>query len=123
MQVCAVWRRNSLSLRVVQPVEAAQTQTTSAHSHISICRAVVPAARYVTRERVEAMLDYEFLQCNLTLRTQRGDKTAFFAFADTLTTKVWLPSSHSVARRLIIYSSLSGTALPCLCTIVRIITT
>lgn len=55
---------------------------------------MVPAARYVTRERVEAMLDYEFLQCNLTLRTQRGDKTAFFAFADTLTTKVWLSSSH-----------------------------
>ncbi len=33
------------------------------------------------------MLDYEYLQCNLTLRTQRGDRTAFFAFADTLTTK------------------------------------
>lgn len=44
--------------------------------------------RYVTRERLEAMLDYEYLQCNLTLRTQRGDRTAFFAFADTLTTKV-----------------------------------
>ncbi|KAK9837499.1 hypothetical protein WJX81_007020 [Elliptochloris bilobata] len=47
------------------------------------------AKRYVTRERVEAMLDYEFLQCNLTLRTQRGDRTAFFAFADTLTTKAF----------------------------------
>lgn len=46
-----------------------------------------PWRRYVTRERLEAMLDYEFLQCNLTLRTQRGDRTAFFAFADTLTTK------------------------------------
>ena len=41
----------------------------------------------MTRERLEAMLDYEFLQCNLTLRPQRGDRTAFFAFADTLTTK------------------------------------
>lgn len=45
--------------------------------------------RYVTRERVEAMLDYEFLQCKLTLRKQRGDTTQFFAFADTLTTKAF----------------------------------
>ncbi|BDA48597.1 hypothetical protein COCOBI_12-2770 [Coccomyxa sp. Obi] len=47
------------------------------------------ARRYVTRERVEAMLDYEFLQCKLTLRKQRGDNTNFFAFADTLTTKAY----------------------------------
>lgn len=46
-------------------------------------------ARYVTRERVEAMLDYEFLQCKLTLRNQRGDDSNFFAFADTLTTKAF----------------------------------
>ena len=73
----------------------------------------MPGARYVTRERVEAMLDYEFLQCNLTLRTQRGDKTAFFAFADTLTTKVWLSSSH---RWLEVYNILlpvwHGAPLP-----------
>ena len=42
------------------------------------------AKRYVTRERVESMLEYEFLQCMLPLQTQRGDKTAFFAFADTI---------------------------------------
>ncbi|KAK9917589.1 hypothetical protein WJX75_006149 [Coccomyxa subellipsoidea] len=47
------------------------------------------ARRYVTRERVEAMLDYEFLQCKLTLRNQRGETTNFFAFADTLTTKAF----------------------------------
>jgi hypothetical protein len=35
------------------------------------------------------MLDYEFLQCKLTLRKQRGDQTQFFAFADTLTTKAF----------------------------------
>jgi hypothetical protein len=38
----------------------------------------------VTRERLEGMLEAEYLQCNLTLRKQRGDKTAFFAFADTV---------------------------------------
>ena len=42
------------------------------------------ANRYVTRERVEAMLDYEYLQCILTLRKQRGANTSFFAFADTV---------------------------------------
>jgi hypothetical protein len=35
------------------------------------------------------MLDYEFLQCKLTLRNQRGETTNFFAFADTLTTKAF----------------------------------
>ena len=44
--------------------------------------------RYVTRERLEAMLDFEYLQCDLTLRSARGDSTAFFAFADTVTAKV-----------------------------------
>src|SRR5215475_7638662 len=41
-------------------------------------------ARYVCRERLESMLDYE--QClNIErLGTQRGEKTAFFAFADTV---------------------------------------
>ncbi|CAL5223766.1 g6330 [Coccomyxa viridis] len=47
------------------------------------------AKRYVTRERVEAMLDYEFLQCKLTLRKERGHNCNFFAFADTLTTKAF----------------------------------
>lgn len=35
----------------------------------------------------------QFLQCKLTLRKERGDNANFFAFADTLTTKVgarWL---------------------------------
>ena len=30
----------------------------------------------------------QFLQCKLTLRKERGDNCNFFAFADTLTTKV-----------------------------------
>lgn len=35
------------------------------------------------------MLDYEYLQCSLTLRKQRGDTTAFFAFADTVVAKAF----------------------------------
>ncbi|GHP05840.1 hypothetical protein PPROV_000458700 [Pycnococcus provasolii] len=42
------------------------------------------AKRYVTMERVQSMLEYEYLQCQLPLQTQRGSKTAFFAFADTI---------------------------------------
>ena len=44
-------------------------------------------ARYVCRERLEAMLDYE-QRLNLErLGAQRGDKTAFFAFADTVSAR------------------------------------
>lgn len=98
----------------------------------------VPSFRYVTRERLEAMLDYEvrrpvnrlwhqvasinhhdwddlvgwdqhaarlcqraslpslqYLQCNLTLRKEKGEDTAFFAFADTVSAGVW-PYSFNV---------------------------
>src|SRR5690349_11902273 len=39
--------------------------------------------RYVCRERLEAMLDYEQRLNVERLHSQRGDRTAFFAFADT----------------------------------------
>src|SRR6187402_480720 len=43
-----------------------------------------PCARYVCRERLEAMLEHE-QQLNLErLSAQRGGDTAFFAFADTV---------------------------------------
>ncbi len=45
------------------------------------------AARYVCRERLQAMLDYEH-NLNLDrLREVRGDTTAFFAFADTVSAR------------------------------------
>jgi hypothetical protein len=47
------------------------------------------AARYVTRERVEAMLEYEYLSCSLNLRKQRGANTAFFTFADTVVARAF----------------------------------
>ncbi len=43
-----------------------------------------PCDRYVCRERLEKMLEYEYdLNCE-RLRERRGDQTAFFAFADTV---------------------------------------
>ncbi len=47
------------------------------------------AQRYVTRDRVEAMLEAEYLSCSLTLRKSRGNTTAFFAFADTVVAKAF----------------------------------
>ena len=45
------------------------------------------AGRYVCRERLQAMLDYEH-KLNLDrLRDVRGDTTAFFAFADTVSAR------------------------------------
>ena len=38
----------------------------------------------VTKERVNSMLEYEYLQCTLPLDFDRGDTTNFFTFADTL---------------------------------------
>ncbi len=40
--------------------------------------------RYVSRQRLQSMLDYEHSLNLERLRTQRGDNTAFFAFADTV---------------------------------------
>ena len=43
-----------------------------------------PCERYVCRERLESMLEYEYaLNCE-RLKERRGDQTAFFAFADTV---------------------------------------
>ena len=46
-----------------------------------------PVARYVSRERLEAMLEHEFVQLSEQLGPRRGDTTAFFAFADTVATR------------------------------------
>jgi hypothetical protein len=44
------------------------------------------APRYVSRERLKLMLDHEFQLLNDRLSATRGDKTAFFVFADTVAT-------------------------------------
>ncbi len=43
--------------------------------------------RYVSRERLELMLDHEFALLRERLAAQRGDRTTFFAFADTVAAK------------------------------------
>src|SRR6266850_3693436 len=46
-----------------------------------------PAQRYVSRERLTAMLEHEFAQLSQQLGPRRGDATAFFVFADTVATR------------------------------------
>lgn len=46
-----------------------------------------PAERYVSRQRLQAMLDYEFKLLLERLDKTRGDKCTFFVFADTVTTR------------------------------------
>ena len=50
--------------------------------------------RYVSRSRLQAMLDHEF-QLNIDrLGETRGDNTSFFAFADTVTTRSYRGSAE-----------------------------
>ncbi len=46
-----------------------------------------PAQRYVSRQRLAAMLEHEFAQLTEQLGPRRGDATTFFAFADTVATR------------------------------------
>src|SRR5260370_32412287 len=46
-----------------------------------------PPERYVSRQRLEAMPEHEFAQLVATIGSGRGDRTAFFAFADTVATR------------------------------------
>src|SRR5438105_5968905 len=45
------------------------------------------ADRYVSRQRLQAMLDYEFNLLLQRLDKTRGDKCTFFVFADTVATR------------------------------------
>jgi len=45
------------------------------------------APRYVSRERLGLMLDHEYNLLHERLAAQRGDRTTFFVFADTVATK------------------------------------
>ncbi len=45
------------------------------------------AQRYVSRQRLEAMLQHEFSQLTASLGRTRGESTSFFAFADTVATR------------------------------------
>ena len=45
-----------------------------------------PAERYVSRQRLRAMLDHEYVLLQERLGKKRGDQVAFFVFADTVAT-------------------------------------
>ncbi len=52
------------------------------------------AQRYVSRERLEAMLAHEFDQLVGSLNATRGPTSCFFAFADTVTTRSHAHAGH-----------------------------
>jgi hypothetical protein len=56
-----------------------------------------PAQHYVSRQRLEAMLDHEFGRLVDRLGPARGDRTSFFVFADTSATQTHSqrPAGHS----------------------------
>src|SRR6187455_3391748 len=43
-----------------------------------------PSGRYVSRQRLETMLDHEYRSLTEHLGTKRGESTRFFSFADTV---------------------------------------
>jgi hypothetical protein len=53
-----------------------------------------PATRYVSRQRLEAMLEQEFAQLEERLREKQGDKRCFFVFADTVATRSFQKSGN-----------------------------
>jgi hypothetical protein len=56
-----------------------------------------PTGHYVSRQRLEAMLEHEFKRLVERLDQKRGENTAFFAFADTSATETHSrrPAGHS----------------------------
>src|SRR5213594_3944593 len=52
------------------------------------------ATRYVSRQRLEAMLAQEFAQLTERLSGERGDTKCFFAFADTVATRSFQKSGN-----------------------------
>ena len=53
-----------------------------------------PAQRYVSRERLGAMLEHEFGQLTEQLRKKHGDGKCFFAFANTVATRRFHSPEH-----------------------------
>src|ERR1044071_6236774 len=46
-----------------------------------------PSQRYVSRQRLQSMLEHEYKLVLERLQKTRGSKTAFFSFADTVATR------------------------------------
>src|SRR5262249_30948581 len=62
-------------------------KTISAYDMAVSDRLYGPTKRYVSRERLEAMLDLEFTQLVQQLGAKRGEAKRFFAFANTVATR------------------------------------
>ena len=54
-----------------------------------------PGTRYVSRERLEAMLDREWEQVQTQLRESRGSSSRFFTFADTVSARNYAGTNES----------------------------
>jgi hypothetical protein len=54
-----------------------------------------PGTRYVSRERLEAMLDREWDQLQTQLRESRGSTSRFFTFADTVSARNYAGTNES----------------------------
>lgn len=53
-----------------------------------------PSIRYVSRDRLETMLDYEYALLQERLGARRGAETDFFAFADTVAARNYLGTNE-----------------------------
>src|SRR3954447_6828592 len=54
-----------------------------------------PSPRYVSRPRVETMLEYEFKLLTERLGSKRGENTRFFVFADTVAARSYTRKDDS----------------------------
>ena len=64
-------------------------ETISAYDMAMSDRRYGPAKRYVSRERLEAMLKHEFAELIEGLKEKHGDTKRFFAFANTVATRAF----------------------------------
>jgi hypothetical protein len=68
------------------------------------------APRYVSRERLTTMLDHEYQLLLERLATQRGERTAFFVFADTVATRNFKGTNDAHGWMGIRFQTEPGTA-------------
>ena len=69
-----------------------------------------PCERYVSRQRLKTMLEYEFELLVQRLHTKRGGNTRFFVFADTVRARSFLPCDESHGWMGVRFQSEPGAA-------------
>ena len=80
------------------------------------------AQRYVSRQRLEAMLEHEYAELERQLAPRRGERTAFFVFADTVATGIergrgWIGMRfqrrpHDVPSDIVLHAHLRDASPP-----------